>query len=328
MELFKPESEIVSEEKNFSSFNELIGLDLEPPTSIWGNLLYGKAINYLAGKPGVGKSILALKLALCITQGKRFLGKEVKQGCVILVDEENSLNTIVDRLKKITNESLDNKEGLNNSFVWTSSGIKFISVGLKNLEEKIKQYKPVLVIFDSLIRFYEGDENSSKDVKQVFATIKPLLDKYDAGFLLLHHTTKVPGKVDINSLRGSGDLIASADSVLILNKSSKGLIKLSQEKNRHAKQSDIIFFDLSEIKVNDKDVLSIDLVEGEAVNTLEEIIKSWISSNISIETSFKTGAIFRKYPSFSEAEIRDALWNLTRQKVIQNIGKGKWIRLS
>ena len=46
------------------------------------------------------------------------------------------------------------------------------------LDKIISELRPNLVILDSMIRFFDGDENSSKDVKKIYDSIKPLRDKY------------------------------------------------------------------------------------------------------------------------------------------------------
>jgi hypothetical protein len=75
------------------------------------------------------------------------------------------------------------------------------------LEKRISKVKPVLVVLDSLINFFELDENSSKEARRFMEFLRRLTRKHKTSFLLLHHQNKEGMRTqgdDVISFRGSG----------------------------------------------------------------------------------------------------------------------------
>ena len=58
----------------------------------------------LAGAPKVGKSWLALDMALSIAKGEKLLGRETTQGTALYLCLEDSYTRILNRLFELTNE--------------------------------------------------------------------------------------------------------------------------------------------------------------------------------------------------------------------------------
>ncbi|MGE5112989.1 MAG: hypothetical protein ACM3JB_19145, partial [Acidobacteriaceae bacterium] len=76
-------------------------------------------------------------------------------------------------------------------------------------DEEFLRYVPGSVIFlDTAIRFLEGDENSSKDVRAFADSIFALLREGAEAVCLLHHSPKDAGDSMTleNMMRGSGDM--------------------------------------------------------------------------------------------------------------------------
>src|SRR5690606_5911578 len=72
-----------------SSFVSL-GTLAEPGPRLWtvGGLIPEKAVTILVGHSGVGKSYIALYLAMCVCVGRSFFGREVVKGSALWVDRE------------------------------------------------------------------------------------------------------------------------------------------------------------------------------------------------------------------------------------------------
>jgi hypothetical protein len=80
---------------------------------------------------------------------------------------------------------------------------------LKLDDEDLNECIPGSVVFlDTAIRFLEGDENSSRDVRAFADTIFGLLKRGAESVVLLHHSPKDSGDNMTleNSMRGSGDM--------------------------------------------------------------------------------------------------------------------------
>lgn len=206
----------MTEDKLYMTSEELINSDIKDPSWIIENVIAENGATLFNGSPKSSKSMLALHLAICVASGNPFLGLfPVKQGRVLYIDEENGHREIKDRclrLMKGMNIKIANIDFMihNNIKLDGKLSIKWKKEILRYLEER----QPILVICDSMVRFMEGDENSSKDVRQVYDFIKSL--KKDRGWLLLHHTAK--GREDP---RGSGDWSAQVDDEFYIHKTKK-----------------------------------------------------------------------------------------------------------
>lgn len=115
---------------------------------------------------------------------------------------------------------------------------KMVADFRKELIEVCKEKKIGFIIFDSLTRFHNKDENASSQISEVMDEFKMIADE-GIGCLLIHHNKK-RGKQDNDtptgeSARGSCDIIASCDIHMTVNKDSSG-ISLSQTKNRYRRE--------------------------------------------------------------------------------------------
>lgn len=94
----------------------------------------------------------------------------------------------------------------------------------------VKTGSSVLII-DSFIRVVGGDENLSKDVTKVHEVFKKLIQR---GYtvIFIHHQGKEDfGKSGIDKPRGSSDISAMVDSLLIVSVKDK-VLTINQAKNR------------------------------------------------------------------------------------------------
>jgi len=277
--------------EKFSAFSvdRLLKADLPPAEWIVEGLIPDKGMTLLDAKPGDFKSYLSIHLSLCVATGEPFLERKVKQGKVLYIDEENDIDLLRERFEKLRNafshvfEERRRKQGLEYKSktqgkplqkIWIMSfkNVKMNSQGQKEIEKIMKELNPSIVIVDSLVRVMEGDENSTRDAKAIFNTIKDLSRKYGCSFLFLHHTRKYDqkrknAKLTIDDVRGSGDFVAAASSVLILNRLKDDTFQLTQGKSRgtRKKSNDIGF------KVEDR--LCFDTREGLFIEIMEELEK-------------------------------------------------------
>ena len=150
----------------------------------------------LAGSPKAGKSLLAVDAAFAIATGEsRFLGENVVAGKVLLVSCDESLNSTKSKLIKRGFRRGDSIEILPQ---WTIDR-------LHDLEQKIEDYRPDVVIIDSLKRITHGSqisENSAEFADNIY-TLKELFAKYSCSGILIHHANKNNEATGVNRLRGS-----------------------------------------------------------------------------------------------------------------------------
>lgn len=226
---------------------ELLNSNIQETKFIIQHLLAEQGVTIVGGDSGVGKSWLALYAALCLSSGSVMFGSfKTEQTPVLYIDEENNPRTIKTRLH-LLKDFFDNKSIRHNYKDITFSTQNDIKLdkginrgeqtGLLKFKHLINTYQPKVCFIDSLVRFFMGDENSSNDIKQIYDTLKWAMREYGTSFFILHHTTKAPngGSYFKHNLRGSGDISAQCDIVLMMQKltQTSPFIKITQEKNRH-----------------------------------------------------------------------------------------------
>ncbi len=193
-----------------------------------------ESASIIAGYPGSGKTFILADLALAVSSGTKFLNKfETEQGRVLVIDEENSPQLMAHRFSGLINgKSLEKppptlRIALGHGFRFDSSEY------VKKLENILDDFRPSLVIVDSLIRVHNGEENSSSEMSKIFGRVKSLMQKYEISFVFSDHFRK-PG-TNISSagasLRGSTDKWAFVDTLWSVKKESDR-IDVEQVKSR------------------------------------------------------------------------------------------------
>lgn len=178
--------------------DELFDLEVEGLNWLIPGLLPAKETVILAASPKVGKTLLSIDVAFAIATGEcNFLGERVKQGRILLVSTDESLSST--RNKLITRGFRHSDKGLIKILpAWDISQ-------MSKLEELLEDFKPDLVIIDSVRRINKGNEiseNSAEFADNIY-TLKETLQRYGAAGILIHHTNKSSEATGVNRLRGS-----------------------------------------------------------------------------------------------------------------------------
>jgi hypothetical protein len=177
-----------------------------------------KGLCLLAGKPKLGKSWLALNVAIAVTSGGVALGQvKVDQGDVLYLALEDGLARLKTRLKKmLPNMGCDAPTGLEfrSQFPRADEG------GLEEIEKWLKQHPNArMVVIDTWPRLRprkaEGRNQYEEDYSDA-ADVKALADEYDVTFLLVCHCRKLDADDPVDSVTGTLGLGGSADGVLVL----------------------------------------------------------------------------------------------------------------
>lgn len=152
----------------------------------------------LAGTPKVGKTLLSVDAAFAIATGESsFLGEAVKRGKVLLVTCDESITSTKNKLLKRGFRGRDN-DRLRIMPKWDISK-------MEALETELEDYRPDVVIIDSLKRITSGSkisENSAEFADNIYM-LKEMIGRYGASGILIHHTNKSPDAMGVGKLRGS-----------------------------------------------------------------------------------------------------------------------------
>lgn len=204
----------------------------------------------LGGSAGAGKTWVALDLLVAAATGGKWLG-QFPIRCqdhrrVLWIDGEQSPALVARRVRELLDGrriALDRLEGLPIRFVFQL--INLLDAAARfSLFSLVADFRPDLVIFDALVRFAGGaDLNAAENSARLFEAVSPIWRDHGAAVLFLHHLRKGQAgqgasEPDIHQdrLRGSGDLAAAVDSILVLDRTPGGLV-LRNPKNRQAPEA-------------------------------------------------------------------------------------------
>lgn len=199
--------------KSKSGFSHFQALDLTKPPEPYDWLVdewicQGDIVTFI-GEPSIGKSMLAMDLAVGVAENTRnsWLNLELlKHGRVLYFDEENPEDVVKRRMKALGLLHPDQVRYIHNQ------GVRVDKVADKVMDEAWA-FEPTLVVFDSLTRFHTGDENDAGFINELFGgCFKPLARDTGATVVILHHTTKGTDDSSFRRSRGSGDITASIDA--------------------------------------------------------------------------------------------------------------------
>jgi RecA-family ATPase len=174
----------------------------------------------IAGPPKIGKSYLALQLALAVAQGRPWMGRATTQGRVLYLQLDTPHELWRERLRELAEAGEDLSGPL--YFVHPADQPLVTSVlqpeGRAWLESAVREADPDLVIVDVLRELHTADEDSSTSMKTVGDALRAVFS--GRSLLLLHHARKptLEGGADdpVISSRGSSYLPGRMDAVWLL----------------------------------------------------------------------------------------------------------------
>ena len=186
------------------------------PLNFVVDTLLSQGLHILAGSPKVGKSWLALWLAVTVAKGEAVWGMGVKQGTTLYLCLEDSTLRIQNRLFEITEDAPANVHFTTNSD----------TLG-KGLEEQLCAFlsehpDTVLVIIDTLqmIRGAGYDNTYANDYRDL-SVLKRIADAHGIAILLVHHLRKMNDDDPMNMISGTTGLSGATDSNFVLRKSQR-----------------------------------------------------------------------------------------------------------
>jgi len=321
---------------------ELLDSDIPEPSWLIDHYLIKNGVTLIAGTDGAGKSLLALYLSLCLNNGKSLFSSEewdkyeqlnTKKSKVLYFDEENNLPSVKSRLYQLKNSMNINVDSI--MFSSMQNIVIDNDFDERVFIEIIKQHKPDVIVLDSLVRFFNGDENSANDMKKLFSVLKKCNSSYNTSSILLHHVnkTKKYGRIEKTDIRGSSDITAFPDVILGLNKiktneDNKIVEKVLIEplKYRHEEKYKSFFF---RIHKDDKDMLklsyALDLATSNKIETedlIERIIEYLKTEQVD---DFPTKFILQKFEKTDgRNDVYGAIKKMVTRKYLKRLKKGHY----
>ena len=187
------------------------------PLNFVVDTLLSQGLHILAGSPKVGKSWLALWLAVTVAKGESVWGMGVKQGTTLYLCLEDSTLRIQNRLFEITEDAPASVHFTTNSD----------TLG-KGLEEQLCAFlsehpDTVLVIIDTLqmIRGAGYDNTYANDYRDLSA-LKRIADAHGIAILLIHHLRKEFADDVFSRISGTTAISGAVDSSFALVEDKRG----------------------------------------------------------------------------------------------------------
>jgi hypothetical protein len=215
---------------------------LPAPEPLIEGTLDRRTLTVLAGYWGTGKTFIALDWACSIAAGRRWQGRPTVTplGTSVLYVAAEGAYGLAQRV-----DSWEQGWGADAAslYVLPQPVNLFTGEGLAILCEFIVEYRPALVVVDTVARCAVGaDENSAKDMGVVVRSLDAIREATgDGSVLAVHHTGK-----DKTTVRGSSALEASADTVYIT-EGDATFISLSRTKRKDGPTEDALTLKLVNI---------------------------------------------------------------------------------
>lgn len=199
------------------SLQDLLSWELPPMRWAIPEIL-PEGLTLLVGKPKLGKSWLALSVALSIAAGGRALGTQpVTQGDILYLALEDNARRLQARARQLLASMEGVPSGMDFALDWPRLG----AGGLGRLEDYLKTHPSVrLVVIDTWAKIappsgerrctqYEGDYES-------LTPLKHLADTYHVSMVAVHHLRKTGSTDVLDEITGSTGLTGAVDGMLIL----------------------------------------------------------------------------------------------------------------
>jgi hypothetical protein len=215
---------------------ELKGMAFEPVRYVLPRYV-PEGVTLLIGRPKIGKSWLALDLAVACASNRAVLGSlKPLHGDVLYLALEDSKRRLQRRLDKLSSPfSTAWPERL--TFAPTGGWRRGDQGGLEDIEAWCaSKPQPVLVVIDTLARFRKPADSKQQPYTadtEAIASLQKIALKYSIAILVLHHDRKAAADDPFDTVSGTLGLTGAADTILILKRQLNGGVVL------HARGRDI-----------------------------------------------------------------------------------------
>ncbi len=289
---------------NFTTLDELLNEPEEEHAYIWENTLISGGLSICSAKPKVGKSTVARNLAVAITRGETFLGRETVPGKVIYLCLEEKRSEVAKHFRQM---------GASGEDIYIHTG-KTPEDALRALESAIAEIDPVLVIIDPLARMLRVSDFN--DYGTMSRGLEPFIDlarRSGAHILALHHEGK-GDREGGDALLGSTALFGAVDCHLQLRKRNNGRTVSTTQRYGVDLPETVIDLDKETGVICDKGDLQTFVLEEKKTEILNSIT----------ETEKVTEAeIKERVGGNSKGIISKALRLLFDEKLLSREGEGK-----
>lgn len=209
------EAEIKANDFDFTelTFNDLYNTPKDDKSdNLLGNRFLTREGSWLiVAQSGVGKSVLAMQMAICFALGRDLWDlKPIKPLKMAIIQAENNKLDLVEPLQSICENlgvSAAEKQLLNKNLSIFPNSSQCGKNFARLVERVAKTKTPDIVIIDPLLSYIGGDISKQETCSAFLRnTVHPILQRYQMGLIIMHHTGKPRSKDE----EQSGDALSYA----------------------------------------------------------------------------------------------------------------------
>jgi hypothetical protein len=196
---------------------DLMSAHFEPPRWAIEDLL-PEGLTILAGPPKLGKSWMALDIAIAITLGEPIFGNyQTSQGEALYLALEDNHRRLQQRINVIADDS----KTVNNRRLHLCTKISgMVHGGVVALEEWLEEHPECrLVIIDTVAKFLPPNENKANAYQaeyQALGRLQELALKHRIALVVVHHVRKMKASDQLDEVSGSAAFTGAADAIWVL----------------------------------------------------------------------------------------------------------------
>jgi 5S rRNA maturation endonuclease (ribonuclease M5) len=233
----------IPEEYKLIDGETLSQMEIEEIPYLIESILPAEGFCFIYGAEGVGKSLVALSMALSVAKGEDWLNvfKVPNKANVLYIDKENTQSTIIKRLKAM-GTAPKNIYWLKTPEIFQLNTEKGnLSEFAQALTTLVTEKRITLIVVDSLVDLMVGNESSSQDTQIFFSALRQLFP--NIAIIVLHHENKPATgtyRTAAQRVRGSTNINAQATIMFRIEHiaKSKTEITMQQTKNRDSQRMD------------------------------------------------------------------------------------------
>jgi hypothetical protein len=182
----------------------------------------------VAGPPKIGKSLLMMDICSAISGHDDFWhGFKVEEtGNIMCCEFDMPVGSHRRRVLQLEKTGLNFNKMFHVTVDEVPPGFNLLREGSFNwLKAQVEDLRPLVIVFDVVRRFYQGDENSSDLAGQFMQAVSDILIAGGSSGILVHHTNKTSEvaknmgfeKDPISAVRGSSVIAGSVDTICAFN---------------------------------------------------------------------------------------------------------------
>ena len=195
-----------------TQFTRLSELEPQATEWLWHLRIPKGELTIVDGDPSVNKSSLLMDIAARVTKGRKMPdGTEGKQGCVLLLQAEDSIKKTVLQRLQAANADLRRISVPNRTVI--------LPRDLSLIEEIACQIQASLIVIDSIMAFLGVDANGDQKVRGALTPLKSFAEKTGIAVVLVRHLIKRGGVHALYRGSGSIGIIAATRSALLVGRS-------------------------------------------------------------------------------------------------------------